>query len=163
MQPQPCPYLVIYNVQLLSSVYQNLCDQSSTLPQKVLFFQVIDQMGQIPMKKWADICKPRGKGGLLGLRRMRNFNNALLAKLGRECLDRNFYSIPKAYSIFCLWKHICDSRNLIKRASCDSLQFSSCKQILQIFLVWFCLKQKKHRFYYPNNNAYVITTIIVSI
>ena len=113
-------------------------------------------MGQIPMKKWADICKPRGKGGLLGLRRMRNFNNALLAKLGRECLDRNFYSIPKAYSIFCLWKHICDSRNLIKRASCDSLQFSSCgKQILQIFLVWFCLKQKKHRFYYPSNNAHV--------
>ena len=39
-----------------------------------------------------------------------------------------------------------------------SLQFSSCgKQILQIFLVWFCLKQKKHRFYYPSNNAHVFS------
>ena len=28
-------------------------------------------------------------------------------------------------------------------------------KILHIFLVWFCLKQKKHRFYYPSNNAHV--------
>ena len=70
---------------------------------------------KIPMKKLGEICKPRSKVGL-GIRRMRNFNNALIAKLGRECLDRNIFSIPKANSSFCLWKHTCDSRNITKRA-----------------------------------------------
>ena len=49
---------------------------------------------KIPMKRWGDICKPRSKGGL-GIRRMRNFNNSLIAKLGRNALSETFSQSQK--------------------------------------------------------------------
>ena len=53
-----------------------------------------DQMGQKFQWKWADTCKPRSKGGL-GIRRMTNFNNALIAKLGRNVLSEAFSQSQK--------------------------------------------------------------------
>ena len=47
------------------------------------------------------------------------FQQCFDCKIGKECLVRNLFSIPKANSSLCLWKHICDNRNIIKRASCE--------------------------------------------
>ncbi|KAL5561293.1 hypothetical protein UlMin_031040 [Ulmus minor] len=86
------------------------------------------------LKAWDSICKPKVCGGL-GLRKMGEFNRALLAKWGLNLLTNatslclsvlhsryiqydHFFDIPKKIGDSPFWKAILDIRNLLADGAC---------------------------------------------
>jgi hypothetical protein len=96
----------------------------------------------LSLKAWDSICIPKVLGGL-GIRKMRDVNLALIAKLGWKMLtnpdslwvaqlkgkylhSKSFLSLPSfSFSFSWLWKDILNSHSFISKGACNLIHSSS--------------------------------------